>query len=224
MAGLMTAMQQPQAAPQQPAGGGMPPQAGQMPSQEQTPSEGQVGLENDAVPPEEQEQYERIVVNGMRLIYDPKTIGGNLTILAGEGDPIEGLAKAAVSIWERLYSSMEENGFKASGPAMMAAGKEIIEELADLSTNAGIHDFTQDPDGLEAGYFRALDDFRVSMQATGRLNKQAAAHDIDLLQKMDQSGQLEAVLMKLAERDQQSAGPQKPDQPPRGGLGMAMEA
>lgn len=178
------------------------------------------------VSPEEQAQSDRLVINGMNLIYDQKTRGGILKSLDGNGDPIDGLAATAVMVWQHLLKSADQNGFKASGDALMNAAREIFEHLADYSTKAGLHDFAQDPDAVEGAYFRALDDIRVVLQKEGRLDPEVAKQDMGRLEEMDKSGQLEQVMMSQAERDQQRGQPpqeqQEPAQDAPRGLGAAM--
>lgn len=202
----MDQMAQPGAAPQsQTPPGGM--QAQQQAAMDMG-GDGQVS-------PEEQEQSDRLVINGMNLIYDSKTRGGILKTLDGNGDPVDGLAATAVTVWQHLLQSAEENGFKASGDAMMNAGREIFENLAEYSTKAGLYDFKADPDALEGAYFRALDDIRVVLQQSGKLNPEVAKQDLAKLQEMNQSGQLEQAMLSLAERDQ-LAGLEEEQEEPRG--------
>lgn len=174
------------------------------------------------VTPEEQAQSDRLVVNGMQLIFDSKTRAGILKSLDGNGDPIDGLAATAVMVWQHLLKSADQNGFEASGDAKMNAAREIFENLADYSTKAGLHDFTQDPDATEGAYFRALDDMRIVLQKEGKLDPEVAKQDMGRLEEMDKSGQLEQVMMSQAERDQQRGQPpqkeQMPDDPRGRGL------
>jgi hypothetical protein len=213
----------------QPAPQGQPPMQGQPmpPSQQSAPQQGDaMGAQQDAamamggdgqVSPEEQEQSDRLVINGLNLIYDSQTRGRILETLDGNGDPIDGLAATAVSVWQHLLTSAEQSGFKATGDAMMNAGREIFEHLAEYSTRAGLYDFVRDPDALEGAYFRALDDIRVVLQQGGKISPDVAKQDLAKLQEMDQSGELEKKMLALAEKDE--AGQQQPEekqQEPRG--------
>lgn len=205
----------------QPGPQGGAPAAGQM-QQEMTEAFGGDGQ----VTPEEQAQSDRLVINGMNLIYDQKTRGGILKSLDGNGDPIDGLAATAVMVWQHLLKSADQNGFEASGDAKMNAAREIFEHLADYATRAGLYEFDKDPDAVEGAFFRALDDIRVVLQKEGKLDPEVAKQDMGRLEEMDKSGQLEQVMMSQAERDQQSGQPpqeqQEPAQDAPRGLGAAM--
>lgn len=151
--------------------------------------------------PEEQSQYDQIVANAMKLVYDDKTMPAVVEMLAGDGDPIEGLARTAAMVIGRVTESAAQAGVPLDAVVAFHAGTEIFEDLADLSKEADIKDFTQSPDDLEAAYFRALDLSRKMLQDSGRLTPEAADADMQKLSEMDASGQLEQVLMGLAERD-----------------------
>lgn len=191
------------------------------PPQTQAPTEPAMMQEGGSamggeVSPEEQAQYDRLVANGMNLIYEKKTLPGLLEVLEGQGDPIQGLVEATTTIWARVATSADQSGFKMSGDAMFHGGRELFEHLADVSTKAGIHDFENDPDGLEGAFFRALDDFRMMMTQAGRLNQDAAKQDLSKLQAMDESGDLEKMFLGLAEKGEAKAAPAQ--EAPRTGL------
>lgn len=217
----MDPMMQPGQQPQ-PAMQGQPMPPGRQPAPQQGDSmgaqqEAAMSMGGDGqVSPEEQEQSDRLVINGMSLIYDSKTRAGILKSLDGNGDPVDGLAQTAVSVWQHLLQSADQNGFKASGDAMMNAGREIFEHLAEYSTKAGLFDFTQDPDALESAYFRALDDIRVVLQQGGKISPEVAQQDMAKLEEMNKSGQLEQIMMSKAERDQASQQPEEKREEPRG--------
>jgi hypothetical protein len=202
MQGLMSAAQgsgEPMGMPEQMQQDAMPDQGGGMP-----------GSARQATP-EQQESYNAFVANAMNLMYDKKTMPKLLEMLQGGGDPIEGLARASVMITARVGTSAEEAGQKLSGDVVFNAGAEIVNQLADVATEAGIHDFQNDRDALEGAYFRALDQFRTLMEGAGRLNKDAAQKDLAMLQGMSESGELEQMLRGFAEND-----PRAPKQAPQG--------
>lgn len=177
--------------------------------------------------PEEQAQYNEFVAQAFKVIYGegevPKPL---LDMLKGGGDeqgPMEGLARAATMITARVAVSGEEAGKRFPLSIVEAAGKEILEELAEVSRRAGIKDFSKDEDALEGAYFRAVDMFRVLMQQDGRIDQQQYQQKLQTLQQMDQSGELEQVFVKAAERDAQAkAAPEGQEQPTRRGLMGAM--
>lgn len=185
-----------------------------MPDRQAMPGQQMAGDGDGKVSPEEQEQSDRLVVNGLNLIFDGKTREGILKSLDGNGDPVDGLAATAVTVWQHLLKSADQSGFRASGDAMMNAGREIFEHLAEYSTMAGLHDFANDPDATEGAYFRALDDLRVVLQKEGRLNPETVKQDMATLENLDRSGELEKIMMAMAGRDEGSAGQPAEQQEP----------
>lgn len=180
--------------------------------------------------PEEQGQYSHFIATALELIYSPQMRSKVLDLLQGEGDPIEGLARASALIIGRVAGAAQQAGEKLSGDVMLHAGTAVFEDLANYSTEAGIHDFGEDQDGLEGAYFKALDMYREMLQSSGQLDEAAAAEDLNKLMQADKDGQLEAMFRRLAEEDagesksptgeapaDQSQIPDQ-DQTPRGGL------
>ncbi|WP_395451209.1 hypothetical protein ACHMW7_16285 [Aminobacter sp. UC22_36] len=192
--------------------------------QAQQPAQGGLG-ESVQASPEEQQAYEHFIGKSMELIYNKQMLPQVLSLLQGEGDPIEGLARASALVIGRVASAAQQAGEKLSGDVLLHAGTATFEDLANLASEAGIHDFGEDQDGLEGAYFKALDLYREMLQSSGQLDEAAAAEDLNKLMQADKDGQLEAMFRRLAEED---AGGNKPpngqepppddSQMPRGGL------
>lgn len=173
-----------------------------------------MGGDTQQASPEEQALYDRVVGQAFNLIYDQKFLPTVVEMLRGGGDPVEGLATAAAQITARVASSAQQSGQTIPPDVLLHAGTEIYEDLAELSKTVGIKDFGADEDAFESGYFRALDQFRTMTQQGGGADQQSAQADMAKLEQMDQSGQLEQMLMGLAEKD-----PRKwADAEPSGGL------
>lgn len=222
MQGLMTAAQG------EPRGGSRyddMPQSGPAMGQGQGPEMDQRGnpMEPHEATPEQQDQYDRFVAVAMNLMYEPEMIPKLLELLSGGDDPVEGLARATVMITARVATKAEEGGEQLSGDVLFNAGAEIFNQLADVSDAAGIGNFAEDRDMLEAAYFRALDEFRMLMQDAGRGSQEAAQRDLQQLEAMSQSGDLESTLRKLAEDDprmKQQEGEREPQGEPPPGQGQ----
>lgn len=180
----------------------------QMPELGAGPMSGDMGGDPNAATPEEQQQYDQIVAKAYDLIYDNKTMPAIVETLKGEGDPIEGLARTTSSVMLRVIQSGMQANVPINGEVAFHAGTEVFEDLADLSREAGVKDYTQDQDGMEKAYFLALDYSRQAFQDAGILDPAAADADLQALQKMDQDGQLEQMMMGLAERDAGGGQPQ----------------
>lgn len=172
----------------------------QSPASEQTPF-GQ----SPQASPEEQALYERFVSKSMQAIFSPDAMPQYVKILKGQGNPQQGLADATVQTVALITQKAETAGQKIPGDVLFAAAKEVLEELADLSKEAGIKDYSRDPDALEGAFFQAVDDFRVMLQQNGALNLQVARRDLDQIQKLDAGGGFESMLRALAMNESRPA-------------------
>lgn len=166
--------------------------------------------------PEEQAQLEHFVAKAYELTYDDAMLPKVLDMLGGEGDPMEGLARASALVITRVMGAAEQAGEKLSGDVLLHAGAEVFEDLANLATKAGIHDFENDPDALEGAFFRTLDTLRGMLQESGKIDQAAAAKDMEALAAADQDGRLEGMFRNLAKSE---GGEEAPAEPPaQGGL------
>ncbi|MEC5323315.1 hypothetical protein [Aurantimonas sp. A3-2-R12] len=198
------------------------PQPGQAAPQPAEPR--RLTADEEQPSPEEQALYDKFVGKAFMLVYDEKFFPTVIEMLKGEGDPIEGLAVASSKVIARVMTAAKDAGQELAGDVLFHGAKEIFEDLAELSRRAGIKDFSQDPDALEGAYFRALDQFRMFLEESGGINREAAQADLAMLQQMDEAGELEGLFRDLAAKDDaggpepeptQQEGPQ-PQQ--RGGL------
>lgn len=194
-------------------------------AQEAAPAQGSPLTEIQQASPEEQKLYDKFVAKAFDAIYDKASLPGILTMLEGDGDPIEGLAKATVGVVSRVQAAAVAAGQKLPGDVVFHAGKEVFEDLAELSREAKIKDFSQDEDALEAAFFRALDEYRLMMQSSPDFDQAAFQRDFDQLKAMDEAGQLESLFIGLAESDAKNKMPPEEAMPAKkqGGL-MRAEA
>ena len=169
--------------------------------------------------PEEQDTYNRVVGTAMKLTYSPELFSQLPTQLAGNGNPAEGLAKTAAMIVARVAHSVNEAGADVSPEVAFHAGKEIFEDLADLSAKLKIKDYSQDPDAFEGAWFSALDQYRILATKNGDIDPATFQDDWAKLQGMNDDGSLATKLTGLAQRDSQKMGSgqtQDPSQAPQG--------
>jgi len=159
---------------------------------------------------EEQSKYNEIVGSSFNMIYDKKMLPKIKKILEGGGDPKAGLARAASLVMTKIFTSVKKSGQEINGDILFHAGTEIFEDLAELSKEAGIFDFSQNPDDLEGAYFLTLDKLRTDMQDAGQLNTEAAKADFAALQQMDATGELEQMFNSLAAADEGGENEPKP--------------
>jgi hypothetical protein len=191
--------------PQQPAGQqprAPMPQQGQPQGQPKgQPQAGGAFDQTREATPEEQETYNRFVSMTMNMLYDEKAFPQMVKMLEGGGDPVEGLSTTAVLVIARVALSAEQAGEPINGDILFNAGTEIINQLADVSDEAGLSDYANDSDMLEAAYYKALDKFRMLMESNGRIDQQAMGQDLQRLQGMSDSGDMERSLKSLAAND-----------------------
>ena len=208
-----------------PMGGGAPATSAPMEGGGETMS-----AELTDATPEEQELYERFVGRAYQMVYSEKMRGQIKQMLAGGGDPVEGLARTTALVVGRVALAAEKGGAKLKGDVVFAAGKEIFEDLAEFSKVAGIKDYSKDPKALEGAFFRALDHFRLMMTQAGRANPETFKPDMDKLTKMNETGELDTYLRRLAEIESERRASGEEEQPDGeapergGGMGAALEA
>ncbi len=179
-----------------------PPMPDQGQPQQQQPRS--LNAEPQQASPEEQGLYNKFVSKAFILVYDKKFFPAVLKMLEGGGSPEEGLAIASSKVIARVLQTAEAAGEKLPGDVIFHGAKEIFEDLAELSRRAGIKDYSQDHDALEGAYFQALDQFRMILQQTGGINKEAAQADLAMLEKMDKDGELQSMFQNMAARDEAS--------------------
>lgn len=161
--------------------------------------------ETQQASPEEQALYERFVARAMLAVYDEERLPQILQALEGGGDPVEGLAQTTALIVTRVRDAAEKAGQEVPGDVLYNAGTEVFEDLAELSRVAKIKDYSEDPDAMEAAYFRALDHYRLTSEQAGRVDREAAMRDVEIMRQMDEAGELEPMMMRLAEDDPRTA-------------------
>lgn len=172
-----------------------PPQGG--PPQDMAPrkglalpagAKGEVEEQQPNVSPEEQGQYDQLVNNAYKALYDDKET--LLKSLAGAGDPVTGLAQTVAAVMSRLVDSARNAGKDFGEGVVINAGKEVLEDMADLMAQAGMADL--DEQQLESATYLAAEMYRGLQQNNLDQNKVAA--DFMDLQNAAQNGSLEQVM------------------------------
>ena len=198
MAGLMKRAGQGQQGPSNEGGMG--------PSQDPatTPAPGDQDESN--VTPEEQAEYDQFVTNGMKLMYSEETLPKVLESIAGDGNPIEGLGTALAMLVMRVEDSAKDSGREISGDVKLNAATELLEQMAELATEAGIHDFS--PEDMEVALFHGLDVYRETRAQQGELPVDELTEDMAQIVKADQQGRIDEVVPGLKEYAQKRGIPQ----------------
>ncbi len=200
MAGLLT-----QAQGAMPPGPGaapapMPPGPGAAPAPTPVPGTIPVGGAEDTtetgeekpnVSPEEQAQYDEFMNNAYTLIYSDSTFPAVLKRIKSGANPVESIANITATAVNRLKDSAEKSGKTISTDVLFQGGKELLEDLADMTGKAGIHDFTDKE--LESALYQALDLFR-QMQGDDPQKQAAAQQDVATLKAAQANGTLNQLL------------------------------
>lgn len=172
------------------------------------------GAEQSAnVTAEEQSSYDRFVTNGMQMLYNPQALPQLLESVRGDGNPIQGLANALVTLVTRLEDSAEQAGDQVSGDVMLHGGTELLEQMVELAEEAGVHKFTDEE--IESALYLAMDTYRTTRQQQGRLPEEQLAADMQQLVQADVAGELEQLLPGIGKYAEKAP---KPD--PAQGLGV----
>jgi hypothetical protein len=171
--------------------------------------------------PEEQAQYNQFVGRAMELIYNQQMFPRIVEMLRGGGEegqsaedtgangPARGLAQATVMVLAKIGSAAEEAGQTLSPDVVFHGGSEIFAQLAEISDKAGISDYANDRDALEAAYFLTIDLATEQMAESGDIDQEEAKAAMQKLVDMDANGQLEQIFRDLDTKDR---GDQRADE------------
>lgn len=165
------------------------------------------------VTPEEQEAYDRFVMNGMEVIY-PKEGGVSPAVMAHLGGkfedvaevfaqaepplqpgPIDNLAVAAVAVVLMLEASAGQAGAEVSDDIVFHGGVELVEQLADVAEAAQVHNYSEEEQ--EGALYRAIDLYRVS---SGRVDQESLKGEFGQVVEADRAGQLGSILPGIEQR------------------------
>ncbi len=149
------------------------------------------------VTPEEQEVYDMVVGNALQIIYEPKTTDNIIKRIAESGNPVEGLANVVFMVVSTLEKSAQQANQQIPEDVMFHAGVEILEELADLVTREGAHEFTDEE--IEAAMFMALDLYGQEKDQSGQIDKEAAKGELTQLEQADKDGTITELVPQFGE-------------------------
>lgn len=152
--------------------------------------------EQPNVSPEDQAQYDQFVQNGMELMYGEQVMPALLKSIESTEDPAEGLGNAVATLVMRLDDSASKAGQEISGDVKLHAAKELLEQMAELAEEAGIHEYTEEE--MESAFYFALDVYRTTRQAEGKINPEEFQGDMQEIQAADQEDRIDEVLPGLS--------------------------
>jgi hypothetical protein len=188
-----------------------PSQGGEEPG---APPADRVGADEgeEKASPEEQKEYEGFVLAAMEIIYGGGKVKPEILKLLDDdpadlkaelGDseefqqfsPSVALAGAAVVVVLELVKKADGN---VTDSVVLHGGKEILEELGHIATEAGIHDFSDDE--LNKAFYIALDLYRETATAQGLLDPSQLKEEFGQIKAADEQG-------AFGGGEQQSAAP-----------------
>jgi hypothetical protein len=152
--------------------------------------------------------YDTFVTNGMTMLYDEKTMPQVLETIKGDDNPVEGLANAVAMIVLRLDDSAEQAGQQISGDVKFHGATELLEQMAELAEEAGIHEFGEED--MEAALYQAMDIYRTTRKEQGKLPEEEIGQDMQELMALNEAGRMNEVFPGLDEFAAKRA--QKPEQ------------
>lgn len=160
--------------------------------------------------PEEQEAKDQFVKAGLKLIYEGGEVRpsilefldedpSDLIAVLGDSEQLQNstppvtLAATTVMVVLEVINRMGE---KPDDLIIFHGGLEILEDLANLATEAGIHDYSQDE--INTAWLMAQDIYREAGSAQGLVDTDALKAEFDEIVTADKNGQLGNVLPALA--------------------------
>lgn len=154
-------------------------------------AEGDQADQSDAnVTPEEQQAYDVFVAQCMKVIYAGGKVQPAILDSLKQGKPTDALAHAAVAVVDRVVASGQQAGHAFEADVIFHGGREVVQDLAEVSQKAGLHDYTQDE--LDGAFYVAVDLYRTDHAKD--INPGAAQAELSQLQQADQGGKLNDVL------------------------------
>lgn len=159
--------------------------------------------EQPNVTPEEQAQYDSFVNNGLKVIYgkgenpdeEPGARPDILNRLKESSDPLENLANTTVWLVTMLETSAEKGGTQLDDGVIMHGGKAILEELAEVSEAAGIHDYSEKE--MEGAWYKGLDLYRETATQDGRVDPDQLKQQFGEIEEADKQGRMGDLLPQL---------------------------
>jgi hypothetical protein len=242
MAGLGNPMQ-PGVVPQQ---AGPAAQAPAMEPAQQVQGDGmQEGSDGEPATPEEQAAYEKMMEALGDVLY-PKAevnptvlqqlsgqMGKDEAAIFAKADPPfnpeasgDALAGTAVLLivtvdsrlgYQKQANAQEDDANPNYAAVLMESAKDLASILAEISQNAGIHDYTEDE--LNNAWLRGTD---LYQQVSPTLDREMLKEKFIDLAVADKQGRLGEVVPQLPLGEAENAPPEPPMTQGGGGLGQAM--
>lgn len=164
----------------------------------------------EAVTPEEQAQYDQFVKLGMSLVGDKgedildlldedptdlREILGDTELLQEPTPAVALAATTVIVVLEAINRSPE----RPSDDVIMHGGKELLEIIADLGADAGVHDYSQEE--MNQAWLHGQDLYREAATSEGLVDQDAVKAQFDDIVTADKEGRLNEVVPGLADAE-----------------------
>ena len=100
--------------------------------------------QNQQVDPQNQEQYDVFMANGMNVLHDEKVSDQIISQIIKSQDPVESIARATVDLIIRLETSASQNGVQVADNVKMQAANQLMGEIINLAEMAGMKQLTDE--------------------------------------------------------------------------------
>lgn len=168
----------------------------------------QTGSEPDA---KKQAQYDKVGVAALRMVHSPETRDSVLARLS-QGDPVGAVGAVTAQIINTIHVDAMKNGIQIDGDVLAVVGDEVVRNLAEVSSAAGIKKF--DEDDKQAAMYVAADLVMAQQEKDGTLDLTGVEEiaGVQIPDKLKRRQQL-----ALRNRNQQQASQPQQGQPQPGG-------
>jgi len=110
---------------------------------QQTENPGNEGQETP-MDPEAQEQFDVMVSNGMKILYDEKAGRTLLNKITESDSPIEEIADITLVVIERLESAMESKNVTSPYEVKIQVANQLMGEIMDMCEQAGMQALSEE--------------------------------------------------------------------------------
>lgn len=148
------------------------------------------------VSPELQAEYEDVVGRALLFMYDKRVMPTLLESMRNGGNPQEALGETAALLFSRIDAAIRESNRGVPDDMKVAAAAEVMGNLGEMATEAGIYDFMQDKTALEGAWYLSMDRFRSIQEQAGAIDPQEAQSNAASVQQMMQDGSLDEILQQ----------------------------
>jgi hypothetical protein len=112
-----------------------------------------------------------------------------------------------------LEQNAKQKGVELSDDVVMHGGRELMEQLADIDSKMGIHDFKQAE--LQGAWYNALDMYREANSGPGdRINPDEAKAAFEALNEADKEGRADEVVPGFYQQTEKGIAMAKQDEAP----------